>query len=110
VSSQLLLTASIGISLAPRDGNAADELLKTADIALSRAKQAGRNTFRFYAPEMDADAARRLGLESALRNALKNNEMAVHYQPQVSLESGRVIGMEALLRWKNPSVRQRLAG
>ena len=98
----LLLTASIGISLAPRDGNGADELLKTADIALSRAKQAGRNTFRFYAPEMDADAARRLGLESALRSALKNNEMAVHYQPQVSLESGRVIGMEALLRWQNP--------
>jgi diguanylate cyclase (GGDEF)-like protein/PAS domain S-box-containing protein len=99
----LLLTASIGISLAPRDGNGADELLKTADIALSRAKQAGRNTFRFYAPEMDADAARRLGLESSLRSALKNNEMAVHYQPLVSLETGRIIGMEALLRWQNPS-------
>lgn len=99
----LLLTASIGISLAPRDGNGADDLLKTAEIALSRAKQAGRNTFRFYAPEMDADAARRLGLENALRGALKNNELAVHYQPQVSLESGRVIGMEALLRWHSPA-------
>ncbi len=99
----LLLTASIGISLAPRDGNGADDLLKTADIALSRAKQAGRNTFRFYAPEMDADAARRLGLESALRSALKNDEMSIHYQPQVSLETGRVIGMEALLRWQNPA-------
>ena len=99
----LLLTASIGISLAPRDGNGADDLLKTADIALSRAKQAGRNTFRFYAPEMDADAARRLGLESALRSALKNDELSIHYQPQVSLETGRVIGMEALLRWQNPA-------
>jgi len=99
----LSLTASIGISLAPRDGKGADELMKTADIALSRAKQAGRNTFRFYAPAMDADAARRLGLESAMRNALKNSELAVHYQPQVSLESGRVIGMEALLRWQSPS-------
>jgi len=100
---QLLLTASIGVSLAPRDGKAADELLKTADLALSRAKLAGRNTFRFYAPEMDANAARRLGLESAMRKALQNNELAVHYQPQVSLESGRVIGMEALLRWQTPS-------
>lgn len=98
----LLLTASIGISLAPRDGDSADALLKTADIALARAKQAGRNTFRFYSPEMDADAARRLGLETALRDALANNEMAVYYQPQVSLDSGKVIGMEALLRWNNP--------
>jgi len=99
----LLLSASIGISLAPRDGRSADDLLKAADIALSRAKQAGRNTFRFYAPEMDADAARRLGLESALRGALKNDELSIHYQPQVSLETGRVIGMEALLRWQNPA-------
>ncbi|RKT58654.1 PAS domain S-box-containing protein/diguanylate cyclase (GGDEF)-like protein [Azonexus fungiphilus] len=98
----LALTASIGISLAPRDGSRADELLGCADIALARAKQAGRNTFRFYAPEMNADAARRLGLESALRDALKNGELDVHYQPQVSLDSGRVIGMEALLRWHSP--------
>jgi diguanylate cyclase (GGDEF)-like protein/PAS domain S-box-containing protein len=95
----LALTASIGISVAPRDGETADQLLKTADVALARAKQSGRNTFRFYSPEMDADAARRLGLEAALREALQNNELAVVYQPQVSLESGNVIGMEALLRW-----------
>lgn len=98
----LTLTASIGISLSPRDGTNADELLKTADIALARAKQAGRNTFRFYSPEMDADATRRLGVESALRNAMQNNELTVYYQPQVSLDSGKVIGMEALLRWKHP--------
>jgi diguanylate cyclase (GGDEF)-like protein/PAS domain S-box-containing protein len=97
----IALTASIGISVAPRDGGSADDLLKSADAALSRAKQAGRNTFRFYSPEMDADAARRLGLESALRNALANNEMAVHYQPQISLESGNMVGMEALLRWNS---------
>nr|MBL8411545.1 EAL domain-containing protein [Dechloromonas sp.] len=95
----LALTASIGISVAPRDGESADQLLKSADVALARAKQSGRNTFRFYSPEMDADAARRLGLEAALREALQNNELAVVYQPQVSLESGNVIGMEALLRW-----------
>lgn len=98
----LVITASIGISVAPRDGTTPDELLKTADTALSRAKTAGRNTFRFYSPEMDADAARRLGLEAALRTALQNNELAVHYQPQISLESGNIIGMEALLRWSNP--------
>ncbi|KAB2927407.1 MAG: EAL domain-containing protein [Dechloromonas sp.] len=96
------LTASIGISVAPRDGNSADELLKSADSALSRAKAAGRNTFRFHSAEMDADAARRLGLETALRNALANNEMAVYYQPQISLESGNIVGMEALLRWNSP--------
>lgn len=98
----LALTASIGISLAPRDGSRADELLSCAGIALARAKQAGRNTFRFYSPAMNADAARRLGLESALREALNNGELEVHYQPQVSLDSGRIIGMEALLRWHSP--------
>ncbi|MBI2275886.1 MAG: EAL domain-containing protein [Dechloromonas sp.] len=98
----LVITASIGISVAPRDGSTALELLKTADTALDRAKQAGRNTFRFYSPEMDADAARRLGLESALRDALQNSELSVHYQPQISLESGNIIGMEALLRWNSP--------
>jgi diguanylate cyclase (GGDEF)-like protein/PAS domain S-box-containing protein len=96
------LNACIGISLSPRDGGSADELMKTADVALSRAKHAGSNVFRFYSPEMDADAARRLALESALRCALDNNELAVYYQPQVSLDSGRLIGMEALLRWHSP--------
>ncbi len=98
----LVITASIGISMSPRDGTSPDELLKTADTALSRAKAAGRNTFRFYSPKMDADAARRLGLEAALRAALQNNELAVYYQPQISLETGNIIGMEALLRWNNP--------
>ncbi|PKO33699.1 MAG: diguanylate phosphodiesterase [Betaproteobacteria bacterium HGW-Betaproteobacteria-7] len=97
----IALTASVGICVSPRDGSTADGLLKSADSALSRAKQAGRNTFRFYSPEMDADAARRLGLESALRNALANDEMTVYYQPQISLESGNMVGMEALLRWNN---------
>ena len=98
----LTLTASIGISLAPRDGDTAEALLKTAETALIRAKVVGGNTFRFYSPGMDADAARRLGLEAALSNALANDELSVVYQPQISLDSGRLIGMEALLRWHNP--------
>jgi diguanylate cyclase (GGDEF)-like protein/PAS domain S-box-containing protein len=98
----LVITASIGISMAPRDGDAVDTLLKSADTALLRAKKAGRNGFCFYSSDMDADAARRLGLEAALREALPRNELSVVYQPQISLESGNMIGMEALLRWNNP--------
>ena len=98
----IVITASIGISVSPRNGSDVDTLLKCADAALLRAKKAGRNTFRFYSPEMDADAERRLGLEAALRDALQLNEMMVYYQPQISLESGNLIGMEALLRWNSP--------
>lgn len=98
----LVITASLGISVAPKNGQIATELLKCADAALLRAKAAGRNTFRFYSPEMDADAARRLSLESGLRDALKNGELSIHYQPQTSLDSGQMIGMEALLRWRSP--------
>jgi diguanylate cyclase (GGDEF)-like protein/PAS domain S-box-containing protein len=98
----VVLTASIGISVSPRNGDDADALLKSADAALLRAKKSGRNTFRFYSPEMDADAERRLSLETALREALQQNELVVYYQPQVSLDTGRLIGMEALLRWNSP--------
>ena len=95
------VTASIGIGVFPKDGEDADSMLKSADAALLRAKQAGRNTFSFYSPAMDADAARRLSIESALREALAKQEFSVHYQPQVSLDSGHMIGMEALLRWNS---------
>ncbi len=97
-----VITASIGIAVYPKDGTAGDSLLKCADAALHRAKQGGRNTFRFYSPQMDADAARRLALENGLREALNRNELSVHYQPQISLESGQMLGMEALLRWHSP--------
>lgn len=97
----IVITASIGISVSPRNGSTTDSLLKSADAALLRAKKAGRNTFRFYSPEMDADAERRIGLETALREALQHNELNVYYQPQISLESGNLIGMEALLRWNS---------
>lgn len=96
------ITASIGISIAPDNGNAGETLVECASAALLRAKEAGTNTFRFFSPQMDADAARRLALESRLSKALEKNELSVHYQPQISLDSGRMIGMEALLRWHNP--------
>ncbi|MBI4743018.1 MAG: EAL domain-containing protein [Betaproteobacteria bacterium] len=95
----LVITASIGISVSPRDGETAEALLKNADAALLRAKKGGRNAFRFYSPEMDADAARRLGLEAGLREALARDELSVVYQPQISLDTGNMVGMEALLRW-----------
>ena len=98
----LVVTASIGICVSPRNGSQPDALLKSADTALVRAKAAGRNTFRFYSPEMDADAERRLALEVALREALEKQELSVYYQPQISLDSGGLIGMEALMRWNNP--------
>ena len=98
----LVVTASIGICVSPRNGTQPDALLKCADAALVRAKAAGRNTFRFYSPEMDADAERRLALEVALREALEKQELSVYYQPQISLDSGGLIGMEALMRWNNP--------
>jgi diguanylate cyclase (GGDEF)-like protein/PAS domain S-box-containing protein len=96
------ITACIGVAVAPRNGDDVDALMKCADAALLRTKKSGQNTFRFYSPEMDADAARRLGLEAALRKALHRNELTVYYQPQISLDSGNMIGMEALLRWNNP--------
>ena len=98
----LVISASIGISVSPKDGQDGAALFKCAEAALFRAKQAGRNTFRFYSPEMDADANRRLAIETALRDALAHDELRVHYQPQVSLDTGQLIGMEALLRWAHP--------
>ncbi|WP_162888746.1 EAL domain-containing protein [Dechloromonas sp. HYN0024] len=99
----ITISACIGVSVAPRDGNDIDTIMKCADAALVRAKACGQNTFRFYSPEMDADASRRLGLEAALRQALQNNELTVYYQPQISLDTGNMIGMEALLRWTTPA-------
>ncbi|MFP5381101.1 MAG: EAL domain-containing protein [Gammaproteobacteria bacterium] len=96
-------TASLGIVLYPRDGSDAETLMKNADIAMYAAKHAGRNACRFYAPDMNAEAARLLDLENALRGALERGEFEIHYQPQADLTRGGVIsGFEALLRWRRP--------
>lgn len=101
---QLQITASLGISASPRDGDSGDELLKAADTALVRAKASGGNCFSFYSPDMDTDARRRLAIELQLRQALANNEFHLLYQPQNNLNSGSIVGVEALLRWHNPTL------
>jgi len=93
------ISASIGICQFPQDGDSADELLKNADTAMYRAKQQGRNNFQFYSAELTRHVVERVELEKALRNALQQDEFCLHYQPQIDLNSGQVIGAEALLRW-----------
>jgi len=99
---EVVVTASLGVTLYPRDGDSARELLKHADIAMYRAKETGRNSFRFYAPEMNARLLERLELEVALRSALEQDELVLYYQPQVELRGGAVISAEALIRWQHP--------
>jgi diguanylate cyclase (GGDEF)-like protein/PAS domain S-box-containing protein len=93
------VTASVGISMYPRDGLSAGELLSGADVALSRVKDAGRNGFRFFTGEMNTHALRFMSLETHLRHAIGRGELQLYYQPQVMLADGHVCGMEALLRW-----------
>ena len=101
--SDVYSSTSIGVSLFPNDGVTADELVKHADTAMYHAKEHGRNSFQFYSRQMTELAVKRLTLESRLRGAVENGEFILHYQPQVSLESGRIIGAEALIRWQYPT-------
>ena len=96
-------SASIGIALGPIDGEPVETLMKNADLALYRAKEDGRNTFRFFEPAMDAALQKRRRLETELRAALRKNQLYIDYQPQFDLESGRLTGYEALVRWWHPS-------
>jgi diguanylate cyclase (GGDEF)-like protein/PAS domain S-box-containing protein len=99
---ELRVTASIGIALAPYDGEDAETLLKNADIAMYRAKQHGRNSFQLYASEMNVQTVDHLVLVNDLYKALERDEFLLHYQPQVNLQTGQILALEALVRWQHP--------
>lgn len=101
---ELSVSSSIGIAIYPDDGEEFDALLKCADTAMYGAKRAGRNNFNFYTSEMQSRAARIMQLENALRRAPAAGQLSLHYQAQGSLQDGRVIGAEALLRWRHPEL------
>ena len=100
---ELRMRASIGISLSPNHGSTGDELLKAADAAMYRAKRDGRGRYEFFSAELTRQAMERLTLENALRHPHLLDQLIVHYQPQVSVASGRMVGAEALVRWRHPS-------
>ena len=103
---ELTITPSIGIAIYPKDGGDLDTLSKCADAAMYRAKADGRNGFHFYSDEIQGNSDRRLALGNALRRALLHNELSLRFQPQISLASGDIVGVEALLRWHHPQLGQ----
>jgi diguanylate cyclase (GGDEF)-like protein/PAS domain S-box-containing protein len=98
---ELYVTCSVGIALYPNDGEDTTTLLRNADAAMFSAKERGRNSFQFYAPNMNALALERLALEGSLRRATEREEFEVHYQPRVDIRSKKIVGMEALVRWRD---------
>lgn len=99
---EFFVTPSIGISLAPKDGNDEETLIKHADTAMYLAKERGKNNFQFYTDQLKGLSSRKMELENGLRKALEQEQLMLHYQPQVNLETCEIIGVEALLRWQHP--------
>ncbi|MCU7867140.1 MAG: EAL domain-containing protein [Candidatus Thiodiazotropha sp. (ex Lucinoma borealis)] len=103
-SRELVLTTSIGIAAYPVDGNSASELLRNADSAMYHSKEQGRNTYSFFTDAMNQEVSRRLFLEEQLHGALERGEFRICYQPVIHIDSHRIVGFEALLRWHNPAL------
>jgi len=101
---EVCMTASIGISMFPCDGEVFSTLLKNSGVALQRARMQGGDNYQFYAPDMNAGALKQLALESGLHRAVHNEEFVIHYQPQVDIESREIVGTEALVRWQHPQL------
>jgi diguanylate cyclase (GGDEF)-like protein/PAS domain S-box-containing protein len=99
---EILLSASIGISIFPDDGRDAETLIRNADVAMYRSKQLGNSSFLYYSREMNLRSLERLKMEGGLRHALERDEFSLHFQPQLDLASGKIIGTEALIRWQVP--------
>ena len=99
---EVFVTTSLGISVFPYDGKDADSLIKNADSAMYEAKQRGRNNYQFFKESLNKSSSSRLSLENDLRKALENNELCLWYQPKIQVASGKIIGVEALLRWQHP--------
>ncbi len=99
---EFFLTCSMGVARYPHDGKTAESLIKLADIAMYRAKEMGRSIYQFYTSDMIERTLDRLSIESDLRQALDRNEFEIHYQPQICVKHGHIVGMEVLLRWRHP--------
>ncbi|MBF0271556.1 MAG: EAL domain-containing protein [Magnetococcales bacterium] len=100
---EAFISGSVGVTVCPDDAQDLDSLLKNADTAMYRAKSDGRNAYRFYTPDMHAEAEERMALEKDLHHALERNQLVVHYQPIINLASGKLIGAESFLRWEHPT-------
>lgn len=103
---EVILTISVGISIYPGDGENSTEMIRSADSAMYYSKEHGRNMYSFFTQSMNNVVSRRLAIEEQMYNALERKELQVHYQPKIELKTGRLMGAEALIRWKNPILGQ----